>query len=118
VLTCYTSPGFRHAPRCSLSWPQSSRRTLICQESQCRTVPFVAYRSLDAIIRRSAFGVGGDIQIWVVDSDGQRQLDVTELLALRDRVEIWRSAEIEALEELMAGAPAEAGEPMPEPLND
>ena len=117
-FTCYTEPGF-HTIGSGAPMAQLASELMAHFDLPGKPVPYgllVAYRSLDAIIRRSAFGVGGDIQMWVVDSDGQRQIDVTELRALGDRVEIWRSAEIETLEELMAGAPAPAGEPLPEPM--
>jgi proteasome beta subunit len=120
VLTCYTNPGF-HTIGSAALMAQLASELMAHFELPGKPLPYgllVAYRSLDAIIRRSAFGVGGDIQMWVVDATGQRRLDANELRALRDRVEIWRSAEIETLEELMAGAPAPEGEPLPPPIGD
>jgi len=85
-----------------------------------KPLPFaelVAYRTIDAVIETSAYGVGGPIDLWVVTAAGCAQRSESELKAIRDQVNVWRETERETLEELMSGAGAtEPPADMPAPV--
>lgn len=57
----------------------------------------LAFRTVDDAIATAAFGLGGVVNIAVVDQDGARILEPQELAATRDAVDLWKRQEVEIL---------------------
>jgi len=70
----------------------------------------VAYRSLNAVIRTSAFGVGGAIQMWTVTASGVSAIGDDERRHFDGLIGGWEQMETETLEALLAEQPT-SGEP-------
>jgi proteasome beta subunit len=79
--------------------------------AQCK---LVTYRVMDSAIETSSYGVGGPIQMWVVDANGVAEIGQAEFDQIRNDVGGWKEVERSALQEYFAGAQAEAPT-MPEP---
>ena len=63
----------------------------------------VAFRIINDIIRAGILGVGGKVQITLLDSSGVRQLSQTELDDLEVNVSLWKEIENSSLGELSTG---------------
>jgi 20S proteasome alpha/beta subunit len=63
----------------------------------------VAFRIINDIIRAGIFGVGGKVQITLLDSSGVRQLSQTKLDDLEVNVSLWKEIENSSLGELSTG---------------
>jgi proteasome beta subunit len=77
----------------------------------------VAYRSLNAVIETSAYGVGHPIQMMTVTAKGCETISDDELRALRDRVGGWQQMEVEVLETLMSGESPSPPAGLPEEMD-
>lgn len=79
----------------------------------------VAHRVMDIAINTSAYGIGGPIQMWTVDSAGVHQLSSDELAAVRTGVGLWQSLEAETLNQVfLPHGEEELTEDLPEPSPD
>ncbi len=70
------------------------------KEFSIEQAALVAYRVLRDAIDIGAFGLGEPIDIWVIDKDGIRHKQESEMLALRDAYATWREAEEETFSRL------------------
>lgn len=61
----------------------------------------LAYRTIATAIDVAAWGLGGPIQMWVVDSKDVCRMDERQLQAVRDAVELWKKNERESLIEVV-----------------
>jgi hypothetical protein len=74
----------------------------------------LAYRTIDNAINTAAFGLGGPVQLLVVNNGRASLLSKTEIEAVRDLVDLWKRREVETLASLSAVEPgAAAGMPAP-----
>jgi 20S proteasome alpha/beta subunit len=67
----------------------------------------LAWRTVDDAIATAAWGLGGVVDLAVVDSDGARMLEPQEVAAVQDTVDLWRGQEVETLGALgkLSGSP-------------
>jgi 20S proteasome alpha/beta subunit len=72
----------------------------------------IVYRAIDAVVQTSHFGIGGDIQMWIVTQDRCRQLTPADIAELKDFVAGWKEIERDALDRAM-GMPVEEEAPPP-----
>ena len=63
----------------------------------------VGYRIIHDIIRAGIWGVGGNVQMFLLDTSGVRQVSPTELDDLEVNVGVWKEIENRALGELKTG---------------
>lgn len=113
-VTDYSDRGF-HAIGSGSTMAQVAAALSSHYDLPGKPIPFgqlVAYRSLNAVIETSAYGVGHPIKIWTVTAEGIAQVSADEIRALSDRVGGWQQMEVETLEQLMA-ADGPQTEPVP-----
>jgi len=63
----------------------------------------LAYRAIEMTCNTAAFGVGLPVQLGVVTDDGAEILSEAEITGLKDTVNLWKQAEVEALGSTLAG---------------
>lgn len=59
----------------------------------------LAYRTIETAIDVAAYGLGGPVQMWVIDSRGARKLEGATLNVIRDTANTWKTLEKEFLAE-------------------
>jgi 20S proteasome alpha/beta subunit len=74
----------------------------------------IAWRALDGCITASAFGIGHPIRMFTITAEGARKLTDEDERSLRDSVNIWKAAELDALKGLNRGNPDSEDEPKPD----
>lgn len=76
----------------------------------------LAYRTIDNAINTAAFGLGGPVQLLVVNNGKASRLNKDEVEAVRDLVDLWKRKEVETLGSLSAvepGMPAQVSAAAP-----
>jgi 20S proteasome alpha/beta subunit len=76
-------------------------------ELDLQQLQMVAYKSVSDVITSSSFGVGGPINIAVIQPGSARILDADEVRAVGDSVQAWMERQREVLGELAEVPPAE-----------
>jgi proteasome beta subunit len=72
----------------------------------------LAYRAIELTCDTAAFGVGLPVQMGVVTEDGAEILSEAEITGLKETVNLWKQAEVDALGSTLAGGagPGDTGE--------
>ncbi len=76
-----------------------SMRHRAVQELGMREAQVLAFRTIDTAIDVSAFGLGGPVQMWVIDGKGARPVDDGDLKVLATTANLWKAMETESLVE-------------------
>lgn len=88
-------------------------------ELDLQQLQMVAYKSVSDVITSSSFGVGGPINIAIVQPGTARILDAEEVRAVGDSVQAWMERQREVLGELAEVPPADPDAALaPEPVED
>lgn len=67
------------------------------RELGMRAALALAYRTIETAIEVAAYGLGGPVQLWVIDSDGARKVEGRALDVVRDTANTWKKLETEFL---------------------
>lgn len=57
----------------------------------------LAYRTIETAIEVAAFGLGGSVQMWIIDSSGARKVEGAELRVIKHTANTWKKLETEFL---------------------
>jgi len=68
-----------------------------CELGQAKVL---AYRVVDSAIEVAAAGIGGPVQMWLIQQGRTLCLDGSELAQIRDTVGLWKQTEVETLQGL------------------
>jgi hypothetical protein len=69
----------------------------------------LAYRAIEMTCNTAAFGVGLPVQLGVVTDGGAEILSEAEITGLKETVNLWKQAEVDALGSTLAGDQDSAG---------
>jgi len=67
----------------------------------------LAFRAIELTCDTAAFGVGLPVQLGVVTEDGAEILSEAEITGLKETVNLWKQAEVDALGSTLAGGSAD-----------
>jgi len=69
----------------------------------------LAYRAIEMTCNTAAFGVGLPVQLGVVTDEGAEILSEAEITGLKETVNLWKQAEVDALGSTLAGDQGSSG---------
>jgi 20S proteasome alpha/beta subunit len=77
------------------------------RELGAKAAQVLAYRTIDTAIEVAAYGLGGPVQMWLIDANGARAVTEADLQVIGHTANLWKATEAEFLQGAVLEAPDE-----------